>query len=176
MEDILSMNLDYIIVAYTADHAYYNDILNGEMWQSLSAVKNGNVYEAPYGPYSWMGGPPSVQRLLSMIWLGNLFYPDVFNYNVEDNVKEFYSLFFRYDLSDSDYDQLTIYAKNDSSCKFNADSRSISRNPCRSLCCISFCYCKKTIIRMKNAGCSGLSLSFFKTCFGYTYLNHQRKE
>ncbi|MDO9522818.1 MAG: ABC transporter substrate-binding protein [Methanocorpusculum sp.] len=115
MEDILSMNPDYIIVAYTADHAYYNDILNGEMWQSLSAVKNGNVYEAPYGPYSWMGGPPSVQRLLSMIWLGNLFYPDVFNYNVEDNVKEFYSLFFRYDLSDSDYDQLTIYAKNDSS-------------------------------------------------------------
>ncbi len=115
MEDILSMNPDYIIVAYTTDHAYYNDIMNGEMWQSLSAVKNGNVYEASYGPYSWMGGPPSVQRLLSMIWLGNLFYPDVFDYNVEDNVKEFYSLFFWYDLSDSDYDQLTIYAKNDSS-------------------------------------------------------------
>ncbi len=67
MEDILSMNPDYIIVAYDADHAYYNAIMNGEMWKSLSAVKNGNVYEAPYGPYSWMGGPPSVQRLLSMI-------------------------------------------------------------------------------------------------------------
>jgi len=115
MEDILSMNPDYIIVAYTADHAYYNEIMNSEMWKSLSAVKNGNVYEAPYGPYSWMGGPPSVQRLLSMIWLGNMFYPDVFNYNVEDKVKEFYSLFFWYDLSDSDYDQLTIYAKNNSS-------------------------------------------------------------
>ncbi len=115
MEDILSMNPDYIIVSYDADHAYYNAIMNGEMWKSLSAVKNGNVYEAPYGPYSWMGGPPSVQRLLSMIWLGNMFYPDVFNYNVDDRVKEFYSMFFRYNLSDTELYELMIYAKNNSS-------------------------------------------------------------
>ncbi len=115
MEDILSMNPDYIIVAYDADHAYYNAIMNGEMWKSLSAVKNGNVYEAPYGPYSWMGGPPSVQRLLSMIWLGNMFYPDVFNYNVDDRVKEFYSMFFRYNLSDTELNELMIYAKSNSS-------------------------------------------------------------
>ncbi|MDD2627261.1 MAG: ABC transporter substrate-binding protein [Candidatus Methanomethylophilus sp.] len=115
MEDILSMNPDYIIVAYTADHAYYNAIMNGDMWKSLSAVKNGKVYEAPYGPYSWMGGPPSVQRLLSMIWLGNMFYPDVFNYNVDDRVKEFYSMFFRYNLSDKELNELMIYAKSNSS-------------------------------------------------------------
>jgi len=115
MEDILSMNPDYIIVGYDTNHTYYNAIMNSDAWKTLSAVKNGNVYEAPYGPYSWMGGPPSVQRLLSMMWLGNLFYPDVFDYNVEDKVKEFYSLFFWYDLSDSEYDQLTIYAKDNSS-------------------------------------------------------------
>ena len=115
MEDILSMNPDYIIVAYDADHAYYNAIMNGDMWKSLSAVKNGKVYEAPYGPYSWMGGPPSVQRLLSMIWLGNMFYPDVFNYNVDDRVKEFYSMFFRYNLSDTELNELMIYAKSNSS-------------------------------------------------------------
>ncbi len=115
MEDILSMNPDYIIVGYDTNHTYYNAIMNSDAWKTLSAVKNGNVYESPYGPYSWMGAPPSVQRLLSMIWLGNLFYPDVFDYNVEDKVKEFYSLFFWYDLSDSEYDQLTIYAKDNSS-------------------------------------------------------------
>ena len=81
------------------------------IWQSLSAVKEGNVYEAPYGPYSWMGGPPSVQRLLSMIWLGNLLYPDVFDYSIDDRVKEFYSLFFRYDLTDAELDDLMVYAK-----------------------------------------------------------------
>lgn len=115
MEDILSLNPDYIIVSYTADHAYYNEIMNSQMWQSLRAAKNGNVYEAPCGPYNWMGSPPSVQRLLSMIWLGNLFYPDVFDYNVEDKVKQFYSMFFSYDLSDAELDELMIYAKSDSS-------------------------------------------------------------
>jgi iron complex transport system substrate-binding protein len=111
MEDILQMDPDYIIVGYTDGHAYYNEIMTKPMWQSLSAVKEGNVYEAPYGPYNWMGGPPSVQRLLSMIWLGNLMYPDVFDYTIDDRVKEFYSLFFRYDLTDAELGDLMVYAK-----------------------------------------------------------------
>lgn len=111
MEDILQMDPDYIIVGYTEGHAYYDEIMTRPIWQSLSAVKEGNVYEAPYGPYSWMGGPPSVQRLLSMIWLGNLMYPDVFDYTIDDRVKEFYSLFFRYDLTDAELDNLMVYAK-----------------------------------------------------------------
>ncbi|MDD3372570.1 MAG: ABC transporter substrate-binding protein [Methanoculleus bourgensis] len=111
MEGILQMDPDYIIVGYTDGHAYYNEIMTKPMWQSLSAVKEGNVYEAPYGPYNWMGGPPSVQRLLSMIWLGNLMYPDVFDYTIDDRVKEFYSLFFRYDLTDAELGDLMVYAK-----------------------------------------------------------------
>jgi len=111
MEDILQLNPDYIIVGYADGHTYYNQIMTGSMWQSLSAVRNGNVYEAPSGPYNWMGGPPSIQRLLSMIWLGNLMYPDVFDYGIDDRVREFYSLFFKYDLTDADLDDLMVYAK-----------------------------------------------------------------
>ncbi len=111
MEDILQLNPDYIIVGYVEGHTYYNQIMTGSMWQSLSAVRSGNVYEAPYGPYSWMGGPPSIQRLLSMVWLGNLMYPDVFDYSIDDRVREFYSLFFKYDLTDVDLDDLMVYAK-----------------------------------------------------------------
>jgi iron complex transport system substrate-binding protein len=46
-----------------------------------------------------------------MIWLGNLMYPDVFDYTIDDRVKEFYSLFFRYDLTDAELDNLMVYAK-----------------------------------------------------------------
>ena len=113
MEDVLTLNPDYIIVAYDTNHSYFNAIMTGDAWKSLSAVKNGKVYESPYGPYSWMGNPPSVHRLLSMIWLGNLFYPDVFDYNVEDKVKEYYSLFYKYNLTDAELDDLMIYAKAD---------------------------------------------------------------
>ena len=111
MEDILQLNPDYIIVGYVDGHTYYNTIMTDPMWRSLSAVKNGNIYEAPYGPYNWMGGPPSIQRLLSMVWLGNLMYPDVFDYNIDERVKEFYSLFFKYDLTDAELDDLMVYAK-----------------------------------------------------------------
>jgi len=115
MEDILQMNPDFIIVSHTTDHAYYNRIMSDPMWQSLPAAKNGNVYEVPEGPYNWMGGPPSVQRLLSMIWMGNLMYPDVFDYNIDSRVKEFYSLFFHYDLTDAELNELMIYAKSNAS-------------------------------------------------------------
>lgn len=111
MEDVLQLNPDYIIVGYVDGHAYYNTIMTDPMWRSLSAVRNGNVYEVPCGPYNWMGGPPSIQRLLSMIWLGNLMYPDVFDYDIDDRVREFYSLFFRYDLTDAELDELMVYAK-----------------------------------------------------------------
>lgn len=111
MEDILQLNPDFIFVAYTENHACYSRIMQDPMWQTLTAVKNGNVYEVPNGPYSWMGGPPSVQRLLSMIWIGNLLYPEVFSYPVDDRVKEFYSLFFHYDLTDAELDELMVYAK-----------------------------------------------------------------
>ncbi|MDR3102260.1 MAG: ABC transporter substrate-binding protein [Methanocalculaceae archaeon] len=111
MEDILQLNPDFIIVAYAADHAYYKKILSDPMWQSLSAVQSRNVYEAPNGPYNWMGSPPSIQRLLSMIWIGNLLYPEIFDYNTDDRVKEFYSLFFHYNLTDEVLSDLMIYAK-----------------------------------------------------------------
>jgi iron complex transport system substrate-binding protein len=115
MEDIIQMNPEYILVTYTKDHAYYNEIMNSSLWATLPAVQNGKVYEAPCGPYNWMGNPPSVQRLLSMMWLGNLFYPDVFDYNINDRVKEYYSLFFGYDLTDAELNNIMIYAKNASS-------------------------------------------------------------
>jgi iron complex transport system substrate-binding protein len=111
MEDVLQMNPDFIIVAYVDNHAYYQKVMSDSMWQSLPAVKNGNVYEAPNGPYSWMGDPPSIQHLLSMIWIGNLMYPEIFSYDIDDRVKEFYSLFFHYDLTDTELNELMIYAK-----------------------------------------------------------------
>ncbi len=110
-EDILGLNPDIIIVAYDPNHAYYDQIMSSPEWQLLDAVKSGNVYEAPYGPYSWMGGPPSVQRLLSMIWIGNLMYPDVFDYDVKERAKEFYEMFFHYTLSDEELKSLMIHAE-----------------------------------------------------------------
>lgn len=115
MEDILRMNPDYIIVVGSGHlkHDYYNEIMSSPMWGTLEAVKNGKVYEAPVEcPWGWMGNPPASQRLLSLIWLGNLFYPDVFCYDIDEEITEFYSMFYGYEFEEEEFEELMSYAKN----------------------------------------------------------------
>ena len=40
--------------------------------------------------------------MLGVRWLGNLLYPEVFNYDIQQEVKDFFSLFYRYDLTDEE--------------------------------------------------------------------------
>ena len=44
--------LRFILLLLADGHAYHNAIVTDPMWRSLSAIKNGNVYEAPNGPYN----------------------------------------------------------------------------------------------------------------------------
>ena len=68
-------------------------------WQSLRGVQEGNYYEIPNLPYSWMANPPSVNRVLGLYWLGNLLYPALYDYDMVEKAQEFYKLFWHYDLS-----------------------------------------------------------------------------
>ena len=113
MEDIFQMNPDYIIVSGSGlfDHDYYNEIMGSDMWAALPAVQEGRVIESPAdAPWAWMGNPPASHRLVSILWLGNIFYPDVFNYDLEEKVKEFYSMFYNYELSDEEYAEMLKYS------------------------------------------------------------------
>lgn len=113
MEDIFQMNPDYIIVSGSGlfDHDYYNEIMGSEMWAALPAVQEGRVIEAPAdAPWAWMGNPPASHRLISILWLGNIFYPDVFDYDLEEKVKEFYSMFYNYELSNEEYAEMLKYS------------------------------------------------------------------
>jgi len=43
------------------------------VWRSLRAVRAGRVAIAPTLPYGWIDSPPSVNRLLGLLWLPRLF-------------------------------------------------------------------------------------------------------
>lgn len=47
----------------------FMETIKSAPWTNLPAVKNARVYTAPFGPWSWMSGPPSVNRLLGLAWL-----------------------------------------------------------------------------------------------------------
>ena len=96
MEQIIVWNPDIVVLAPDSN---FGEIYSDPLWAQVSAVQNRRVYEIPFGPYNWLGRPPSVQRVLGMLWLGNLVYPEYYDFDMIEKTKEFYMLFFRYDLS-----------------------------------------------------------------------------
>ncbi|MGS0764201.1 ABC transporter substrate-binding protein [Syntrophomonas curvata] len=114
MEQLIKWNPDIIIANKAAarggegETASLRDkILGNSALNNLEAVKNGQIYEIPCAPFSWFGQPPSVARILGIKWLGNLTYPEEFNYDIKKETKEFYKTFYSYDLSDKDFEELT---------------------------------------------------------------------
>lgn len=94
LEQVYSFDPDVILLS--ADGPY-DDLKSGE-WSELFAVENGTYYEVPALPYSWMSMPPSVNRVIGIWWLGNLLYPDIFDYDMIEKTQEFYKLFWNYAL------------------------------------------------------------------------------
>ncbi len=103
MEQILTWDPDFII--FSPD-SVYDTVAEDPTWQSLKAIQNGNYAEAPFGPYNWMGFPPSVQRYLGMLWMGALLYPDAIDYDLYEEVQNYFDLFYHCDLSQEQYEAL----------------------------------------------------------------------
>lgn len=103
LEQIMLWNPDVIIFSTNSIFATVGE--NAD-WAAITAIANGDFYEVPYGPYNWMGFPPSVQRYLGMIWLSQLLYPDVAQYDVYAKVSEYFQLFYHCGITQEQYDDL----------------------------------------------------------------------
>lgn len=104
MEQILNWNPDFIIFA---PDSIYDEVADDPAWQQISAIKNGNYVKVPLGPHNWLGFPPSVQRYPGMMWLAKVLYPDKCTFDIAEEVKRYYRMFYHVDLSDADYELLT---------------------------------------------------------------------
>ena len=107
MEQILNWNPDVIVFS---ENSIYDTVGDDPVWQSVSAIESGRYYEVPFGPYNWIGQPPAVQRLLGMMWLGKLLYPETATYDLYDEVAQYYQLFYHCDLTREQYDALMAKA------------------------------------------------------------------
>ncbi|GHV75231.1 ABC transporter substrate-binding protein [Spirochaetia bacterium] len=76
-------------------------------WRQLRAIRTSAYYEVPQGPYNWMGGPPSINRYLGMLWLGKILYPEYAQYDLYTETAEYYRLFYGKELSRERFDRLT---------------------------------------------------------------------
>lgn len=103
MEQVYVFNPDVVILA---DKSAYDSVGSSAEWSQLEAAKNGKYYRIPCEPYNWMSAPPSVNSIMGVWWLGNLLYPEIYDYDMTEITKEYYSLFFNYDLSDDEVNVL----------------------------------------------------------------------
>ena len=101
MEQILLWNPDVILFA---PDSIFRDVAARTEWQSVTAIQNGEYYEVPFGPYNWMGFPPSVQRYLGMLWMAKLLYPESAGYDLYQAANEYFRLFYHCDLTREQFD------------------------------------------------------------------------
>ena len=107
LEQILLWDPEIIIFA---PDSCYEAIAGDPQWQHIGAVAQGNYFKTPDGPYGWLSSPPAVQRYLGMLWLGELLYPDYTEYDLQEEVTEYYNLFYGCDLTDAMYHELIANA------------------------------------------------------------------
>ncbi len=104
LEQIYMWNPEVIIFS---PQSIYSTVGEDSNWQKIDAIKDGKYYESPSTPYNWMGFPPSVNKYMGMIWLSEILYPEEFNYDLKEKVKEYYKLFYSVDLTDEQYKNIT---------------------------------------------------------------------
>ena len=107
LEQIMSWNPDVILFDPAS---IYDEVKDMPAWESVDAITSGNYFAAPYGPYGWLSSPPAIQRYLGLLWLGELLYPDFVEYDLQEEVTEYYELFYGCQLSDEMYNELTAKA------------------------------------------------------------------
>ena len=92
--------INMIIIGRTSQASTYNAIMTSGNWQQLSCVRKGNVVVRPDNPTSWFDGPPGYGQILGMYWmLHTLYSAKTADMDLSDKVKEFYSDFLHYNLT-----------------------------------------------------------------------------
>ncbi|MDR2816448.1 MAG: ABC transporter substrate-binding protein [Proteiniphilum sp.] len=80
----------------------YKYIRTHKTWSLLDAVKRGEVYQVPWRPFGWIDRPPGLNRLIGIIWLSKILYPDVFSDDIVPVVQEFFEKFYHYSLTEEE--------------------------------------------------------------------------
>jgi len=113
LEQVILENPDAIIISTDGDsnHQVYEEITNSNSWGVINAVQDGNVYEVPGIPYDWVNRPPSVNRIIGIKWLANLLYPDKYEIDIKQEVKDFFELYYSYDITDEEIEEILVNGK-----------------------------------------------------------------
>ena len=99
MEQVIVANPDTIV---TWDPIFYGEVFDNPLWQGIDAVREGRVYLSPTAPFGWIDRPPSLNRMMGLIWMAGLLYPEKWEGDLREDTRAFYKLYYHVDLSDEE--------------------------------------------------------------------------
>lgn len=108
MEQVIVANPDTIV---TWDRNFFVRVSGDPLWQGIDAVQRGRVYLSPTAPFGWIDRPPSLNRMMGLIWMAGLFYPDKWDGDLREEARLFYQRYYHVDLSDEELDRLLEWAE-----------------------------------------------------------------
>jgi iron complex transport system substrate-binding protein len=96
----------------TWDRGFFENVTQKPegVWQTVPAVTAKRVHLAPTAPFGWIDGPPSINRLIGLAWLANLLHGDRFPFDIRQDTRKFYKLFYQVDISDAELETLIAWA------------------------------------------------------------------
>lgn len=100
-EQIIAWAPDTIIAM---DRTFQAEVRDRPTWAPVPAVASGRVYLAPHLPFGFVDAPPSLNRLLGVIWLAHMFYPEQARGDLRGKVRDFLALFYQVKPSDAELD------------------------------------------------------------------------
>ena len=103
-EEVLQTNPDIILIGGIYQKFLYDELINNETWNKLNAVVNDRVYNIPVGfsPFE----QNSIESPIFIYDLANKIYPDLFNYDIEEIVKETFQYWFNIELTNHQIEYL----------------------------------------------------------------------
>ena len=108
MEQVIAANPDTIV---TWDPIFYGKVFDDPLWQGNDAVRDGRVYLSPTAPFGWIDRPPSLNRMMGLIWMAGLLFPDKWEGDLREDTRAFYELYYHVDLSDAELEMLLEWAE-----------------------------------------------------------------
>jgi iron complex transport system substrate-binding protein len=103
LEQVLLWNPEHIV---TNDPNFYREVWKEPVWGSVNAVRNKRVYLSPHLPFGWFDYPPGANRVIGVVWLANLLYPQLFQHDMRKMVAEFHRLFYHQEPTAAQLDEI----------------------------------------------------------------------
>src|SRR5262245_53227758 len=103
LEQVLKWDPEIIV---TIDRDFAANVRSDPLWKDITAVRAGRVHLSPKMPFGWVDFPPSVNRLIGLWWLAQIFYPDHFKEDIRALTRDFYTRFYHVTPSDADLERV----------------------------------------------------------------------